>query len=56
LFIFDFHLVFILFNEKRLIYGIRAYQKDPSYYLLGTLINVSVALVFAVAAKTFIQN
>ena len=31
-------------------------QKDPSYYLLGTLINVSVALVLAVAAKTLIQN
>ena len=31
-------------------------QKDPSYYLLGTLINVSVALALAVAAKTLIQN
>ncbi len=31
-------------------------QKDPSYYLLGTLINVSVALVLAVAAKTLIQS
>ena len=31
-------------------------QKDPSYYLLGTLINVSVALVLAVAAKTLITN
>ncbi len=31
-------------------------QKDPSYYLLGTLINVSVALVFAVTVKALIQN
>ena len=31
-------------------------QENPSYYLLGNLINVSVALVFAVTAKTLITN
>jgi len=29
---------------------------DPSYYLPGTLINVSAALVLAVAAKALTQN
>ncbi len=31
-------------------------QDNPSYYLLGNLINVSVALVFAVTAKTLITT
>ena len=31
-------------------------QDNPSYYLLGNLINVSVALVFAVTAKTLITH
>lgn len=31
-------------------------QDNPSYYLLGNLINVSVALVFAVTAKALITN
>lgn len=30
-------------------------QKNPSYYLLGTLINVSVALIFALVAKSLID-
>ena len=29
-------------------------EQNPSYYLLGTLINVSVALIFALVAKNLI--
>lgn len=31
-------------------------QKNPSYYLLGTLINVSVALIFALIAKALTKH
>jgi len=31
-------------------------QKNPTYYLLGTLVNVSVALVFALIARNLLTR
>ena len=31
-------------------------QKNPSYYLLGTLINISLALLFALGAKAWLEG
>ena len=31
-------------------------EKDPAYYLLGTLINVGVAIIFALSAKAVLTK
>jgi hypothetical protein len=31
-------------------------QEEPSYYLLGTLVNLCVAVLFALAAKVFVLS
>lgn len=60
-------LVFVLvyreeFSALAIIIGAKEFVRkekileNPSYYLLGTLINLSAAILFALAAKTIVDH
>lgn len=53
---------YVQFGALAIIFGAKEYvrkgeiQKNPSHYLLGTLVNLSVAVLFALLAKHIVQS
>ena len=50
----EFGALAIIFGAKEYVRK-REIQKNPSHYLLGTLVNLSVAVLFALLAKRLVQ-